>query len=253
MNSGRPLVPMIVVPDDGLGPAMLALSPAQRAFVYARVHFGCNNADAARRAGYSREKPHNAKVTAYGLAHSESIIAAIVEESRKVLVGEGPRSIRTLVEIRDDKAKEPKDRLKAAVELLNRGGLNAVSEHHLTVEHHDMTDAQKDARILALARELGLPDAAARKMLISPDVIDAEFEDVPAEKTPEQAARAERYQRTNERDKRRERDAMTPDQRAARSKELRDQRRADAKARYLEAQSREGIEDLLPTEKEACQ
>jgi hypothetical protein len=161
------------------------------------------------------------------------------------MAGEGPRSIRTLVAIRDDRSKEAKDRIKAAVELLNRGGLQAVSEHHLTVEHH-MTDAQKDQRILALCNELGLPEAAARKMLIAPEVLDAEFEEVP-EPTPEQAERAERYQRINEGEKQAARRAMSPEEREAHKAATREAHAASMKLRYAEAQqSREGIEDLLP-------
>lgn len=245
MSGGRSIMPLIVVPDDGCGPAMLALSPAQRAFVYARVHFGCTNTDAARRAGYSDSPGGGAKVTAYRLAHSEAVIAAMVEESRKVLVGQGPQSIKTLVDIRDDKAEDAKDRLKAAIELLNRGGLQAVSEHHVSVEHHHMTDAQKDQRILALAKELGLPDAEARKLLVSPEVIDAEFEEVPAAQTQEQAERAERYRQNNENGQRRQRQAMTPEQRAELSQFKREQRREAAKAKYRAAQDLNDLSDIL--------
>lgn len=234
-NRGRPLVPMIVVPDDMCGPAMAALPPAQRAFVAAKVHFGCSNAEAARKAGYSKNQPADAKVTGYQLAHQENIQAAIIEESRKVICSEGPRSIQTLVAIRDDKTKDAKDRLKAAIELLNRGGLNAVSEHHLTVEHK-MTDAQKDQRILALCQELGIPQTEARKMLIAPDVIDAEFAEVPpaAPVTEKQAARRARLPRDNE--LRRKRQKMTPENLAAHKKAMRETRRATAKVRYAQAQ-----------------
>jgi len=255
MNAGRTLVPLIAVPDDGCGPAMFALSPPKRAFVFAKVHFGCSNAEAARHAGYSKNHPGNAKVTAYQLAHSEEVQAAIIEESRKVMAAEGPRSIRTLVEIREDKKAEAKDRIKASLELLNRGGLNAVSEHHLTVEH-TLTPEQQDRRILELCRELEVPDAVARKMLIAPEAIDAEFTEVkPEPKTPEQIARAETYRRTNERERQAELRAMTPEAREASKAEARERDRAERKARYAEAQaardgadmegSSEGIEDLL--------
>lgn len=182
MSAGRPVQPLIVVPDEACGEAMLALSPAQRAFVYALVHFGCNAAEAARKSGYSNVKKGVAKVTAYRLVHTPAIVAAIQEEARKVMATEGPRSIKTLIELRDDKKGEAKDRLKAAVELLNRGGLNAVSEGHIRVDHHvRLTDAQKDARIISLAKELGLTSSETQKLLVDPSkVIDVEFEEVPA-------------------------------------------------------------------------
>jgi len=248
--NGRPLVPLIVVEDADCGPAMAALPPAQRAFVIGKVRHGLNNAEAAKRAGYA-DGPNGggAKVTGYRLAHTEAIIAAIIEESKKVLKSEGPNSIRTLVEIRDNRKNEAKDRLKAAVELLNRGGLNAVNEHHHLVEHR-LTEEQQDKKILALARELGLPDAEARKMLISPDAIEGEFEEVTPEpeRTPEQIDRAERYERNNEREQRQLRKAMTPEELAAHKERKRAEQKAAAKRKYEEAQvvkSSEGIEDLL--------
>ncbi len=252
MSAGRPLVPIIVVPDEGCGPAMAALSPAHRAFVVAKVHFGCSNAEAARRAGYSKDKLQHAKVTAYRLAHTDGIQAAIIEESRKVVCGEGPKSIRTLVEIRDDKTKEPKDRIKAAIELLNRGGLNAVSEHHMVVEH-TMTDAQKDRRILELCRELGIADMEARKLLIAPSVVDAEFTEVPPPEPPktlEQIARAEKAVRNSEVAKRRMRSAMTPDELAEHKQKMREARRATMKARYDAAQAEQqtDIKDFIDTQ-----
>lgn len=264
MTKGRPLEPLIVIPDDICGPALLALSPPMRAFVYAKVHFGCSNAEAARRAGYSKDKAHNAKVTAYQLAHRDDVQAAIIEASRKVMASEGPRSIKTLVDIRDDKGKDAKDRIKAATELLNRGGLNAVSEHHVKVEHR-MTDAQRDARIVALCKELGISDGEARKMLVAPDVIDAEFTEVEPEKTPEQAERAERYRRTHEGEKQNLRRHMSPDEltghkiktRAKRSKAMKDQYAAAQGEHQTDCEdfidaggneepmSADGLEDLL--------
>lgn len=175
-------LPQIRVPEDGLGPAMLALPNASmRAYVVGRVFYGLNRARAAEAAGYSTATPDVAKVQGYRLEHDERIQAAIAEESRKLMRSQGPRSIRTLIKIRDDKAAENKDRIKAATELLSRAGLNAVTEGHITVEHK-LTPAQQDRRILELARELGLSETEARKMLVDPSkVIDAEYEEVPAD------------------------------------------------------------------------
>ena len=231
---GRPVVPAIRVTEDGLGPAMLALSPAMRAFVFAKVFYGMNNARAAEAAGYSAPNRETAKVQGYRLAHDDRVQAAIAEESRKLMRAEGPRSIRTLIEIRDNGKNEAKDRLKAAVELLNRCGLNAVAESHLTVTH-EMSEAQLDRRILEMARELGVPDEAARKMLIAPDAIDAEFEDVTpaAPPTPEEIARQAERDRKNA--LRRELRNMTPEQREEYKRKQREQRSAVMKARYRDA------------------
>jgi hypothetical protein len=165
---------------------------------------------------------------------------------------EGPRSIRTLIEVRDDKKNEAKDRLKAAVELLNRAGLAAVSEAHLTVDHvHHLTEAQQDAKIIALAKELGLDDREARKLLIDPSkIIDAEFTEVAPEKTPEQIERAERYEGNAENERRNELAHMPPAEREASKQQARERRRAEKRARYAMAQrqadaGREGIEDIF--------
>jgi len=89
---GRPVTPLIDVPDEGLGQHMLALSPAQRAFVTAKVTFGVSNAKAARMAGYSAASPHSADVQGSRLAHNGLIQAATLEEGQKLARSEGPKS-----------------------------------------------------------------------------------------------------------------------------------------------------------------
>jgi hypothetical protein len=223
---------------------MLALSPPMRAFVAAYVYFGCTRAEAARRAGYSRSKPDNAKVTAYDLWRREDVQAAILEESRKLMRAEGPRSIKTLIDIRDDKQADKKVRVKAAESLLNRCGMAAVQESHVLVEHQ-LSEVEKDRRILALAAELGLPQIEAQKLLIDPKrIVDAEFSEVPVEPTPEEAARQEERDRENER--RRKLRTASPEERGRLKAETRAQRTAELKAKYAVAQGQDDdISDLL--------
>src|ERR1700676_927680 len=78
-RAGRPCVPLIPVPEDGLGPAMLALSPTMRAFVTAKVQLGASNAEAVRLSGYSTRSPAAVHVVANRLAHDERIQAALLE------------------------------------------------------------------------------------------------------------------------------------------------------------------------------
>ena len=89
----KTVLPAIRVSEDGLGPAMLALSPSMRAYVVARVFYGLNRSRAAQAAGYSTPTPDVAKVQGYRLEHDERIQAAIAEESRKLMRAEGPRSV----------------------------------------------------------------------------------------------------------------------------------------------------------------
>src|SRR5579872_2043027 len=121
-RGGRPCEPLIPVDETSLGPAMMALTPAMRAFVIAKVALGMTSIDAAKAAGYSARSPHALGVVGSRLAHDDRIQAAILEEGQKLMRSEGPKSVHVLVAIRDDKQAAPKDRLKAATELLNRSG-----------------------------------------------------------------------------------------------------------------------------------
>jgi hypothetical protein len=232
---GRPVQALIVVPEEVCGPALAALSPPQRAFVIALVQFGCTGAEAARRAGYS-DRGEGGKVVAYRLTHDDRVQAAILEESRKVMRAEGPRSILTLVQIRDDKELDAKSRIKAATELLNRGGLHAISEQHVSVEHR-LSDAEKDRRILALCQELGMAPTEARKLLIAPDAIEAKFTVIePAgPPTEEEARKVAKRDRNNE--AKRHRRKLTPAALKAHKAAVQAAHSARRKAAYVAAQA----------------
>ena len=159
---------VLLLNDSDLGPAMAALNERQRDYVRGKVFLGLDNAAAARAAGYSiATKSGTGHKTPWWLAHHPGVQDAILEESRKLLRSEGPRSIHTLVQIRDTADAAPRDRIKAAVELLNRAGMNAITETHHTVTHQ-LSEAEQDKRILALCAELGVAESEARKMLVAP-------------------------------------------------------------------------------------
>ncbi len=228
-------MPTNPVSDEGLGPAMLALSPAMRSFVSAKTLQGLSNTDAAKAAGYSDRSPHALGVAASRLAHDSRVQAALLEEGQRLMRSEGAKSVLTLVAIRDDKRVAAKDRLKAATELLDRSGFHAVAEQHISVEHM-LTDRQKDERMLALAREIGLSQDEAAKLLIAPpraDTIDAEFEEV----QPFDPVATERRDRANE--LRRLRRSMTPEERAAHREQMRQERIARGTARFAETRVEE--------------
>ncbi len=217
---GRPVTPLIPIDEASLGPAMLALSPGMRAFVYAKVHLGLTNVEAGKLAGYSTRSPNSLEVHTSQLAHHPNVQAAILEEGQKLMRAEGARSIRTLVEIRDSATADNRDRIRCAVELLNRSGFHAVSESHHH-EHVHMTEGEKDRRILALCAELGISEPEARKMLIAPTEMQKNAAGIyelpppePAqEPTEEERRRAVYRQRENENRRRRRR--MTPEEVAA--------------------------------------
>lgn len=253
-HNSRAIAPTITFNEADLGPAMLACNPGERAWVFHKIEGGLNNTDAAIAAGYSNSSRDSAKSAGCAIAHRERVQAALLEMSRKLMRTEGPKSIKTLVAIRDDLRVKPEVRAKCATELLSRAGMGAVSESHLTVTH-ELNEAQMDQRILALAAELGLTEEVARKMLISPadmqknaSIVDAEFEDVKPEVSPAEQARRDR---NNE--YRRKIRAMSPEELAAHKATRRKEksqafkaRRAACEAERLAALGREGLEDLLP-------
>ncbi|HVM77628.1 MAG TPA: hypothetical protein VMU06_01325 [Stellaceae bacterium] len=231
---------------------MLALTPPRRAFVRAKVLFGVNNKKAAEMAGYSPASSHALENRGYQLAHDPLIQEALREESVKMMRSEGIRSLHTLINLRDDASVAPRERLRAAVEIMNRCGLHAVTEAHVSVEHR-MTDVQKDRRILALAAELGLSDSEAKKLLIAPleatKIADAEFTVVEPATDEERAAAAKREKHAAQE---RARYHRTPEQREAHRRQVNEQRRQRGKHEYAEqskarseAITFEGLEDVL--------
>src|SRR5205823_3695889 len=114
--------------------------------------------------------------------------------------------------------------------LLNRSGFHAISEHH-EHQHVHMSDADKDARILALCAEMGLSPAEAQKMLIAPQDMQrnaAGVYELDAQPAPELSEKTRRYGDA-ENETRRRRRRMSPDERQADKarvrNELADQRR----------------------------
>jgi len=196
----------VLVSAVDLGPAMQALNPMQRAFVIGKVLAGLTDVEAARQAGYV--DPH---ANATRVAHTLVVQDAILEQSRALMRSQGPKSIHCLVEIRDDKTNNAKDRMKASVELLNRSGFHQISEHHVH-EHRHASDAEADRRILALAAELGLSPDQAKLMLVAPADFEQNAEGV--YEIPPQPP-SETQQAVSERKIYARRRGMTPEQVAA--------------------------------------
>lgn len=161
-----------VPPESSLGPKMLALTEAQRAFVIALVTTGGgNNAQAAAIAGYGGSDVAQ-RVAGHHLAHNPKVQEAIREEAEKRLRSGALLGASVLIEVAMDPLH--KDRVKAAESLLNRSGLLVETQQKITVEHIDSrSTAEIQRQTLALAERLGvkLPQIESR-------VIDAECEEV---------------------------------------------------------------------------
>ena len=165
--------------DPTLGPAMRALpSDQMRDFVRLLVTGNYNGTEAAEIAGYSASSRNVLNAKASDLNRDPRIQAALREECLKVIATHGPKAIATLVEIASNPRAADRDRIKAATELLNRGGLSSVTKHDVSVTV-SVTDAEKDREILALATELGLDQTATQKLLgYKPPPIDADFVEI---------------------------------------------------------------------------
>lgn len=163
--------------DARLGPAMEALSPMMRQFVLALIQTGCSQAKAAELAGY-QGGANTWKAMGWRLAHDARVQAAIHEEAQKLIRSTAIMAIGVITGIAKDPKVDAKDRLKAALELLNRSGLSAVTEHKVTVERR-MDDAAMIERIKVLATDLGIDH---RQLLGQAGVVvDAEFQVVEAD------------------------------------------------------------------------
>lgn len=153
------------------GPALEALPPMQQAFVLALVTLGCTQSKAAEIAGY-QGGPNTFKSKGWALAHDPRVQAAILEQSQKLIRAHAPMALNVVVDLARSANIDPRVRLKAALELLNRSGLHAQTEHKLTVEHHK-SDREQMERVVMLAKQLGMDPM---KLLGSAaNAVDAEF------------------------------------------------------------------------------
>ena len=175
MRPGRNLQPFLDA-DAHLGPAMQALSPLMQRFVVALVQTGCTQAKAAELAGYTGSA-ETLRATGHRVAHDARVQAALHEEATRLIGSTSTMAVNVLIDVARDKTLAPRDRIKAASELLNRGGLHPLSESKLTVEHVGRTEKEQIERIRVLAGHLGLDP---RQLLgaggVAPEIIDAQFE-----------------------------------------------------------------------------
>ncbi len=162
---------------------MAACNERERRFVVALVETGSDNTRAALYAGYrdtvDKDGYNNtAAVAGYRLAHRPRVQAAIREEAERRINGTAILAASVLVEIMRDPLH--KDRYKAAVESLNRAGLQVTTKHEVNVRD-DRTIGQLEEFIRVTAAKHGLdPEQlmGKSKPLALEAPIDAEWEDV---------------------------------------------------------------------------
>lgn len=143
------------IAQESLGPAMQKLTPMQRAFVRAFLdNGGRNQTQAALDAGYSNAS-EGAKVVGHHLAHNPKIQEAMLEVSKQRIRTSGVAAVSYLAECVTNDGLPPRDRMKAALALMDRQGLHAFTEHKTTVEH-TMDEADMITKIERLSEKLGI-------------------------------------------------------------------------------------------------
>lgn len=169
--------------DDRLsfGPAMLALTPRQQAFVVACFMTGQeNNALHARMAGY-QGTPATLATTGHRIAHDPAVLAAMLEEATKKMHSGVVMATGRLIHLAGN-AKEEKDQLKAIGMILNRAGLHEKTEHKLTVKR-ESSEAEMLQSIEKMAAFLGIDP---KKLTGNVKIIEGEFTAVEAPKQIEE-------------------------------------------------------------------
>jgi len=134
------------------------LTQKQRRFVTQHVRLGgVNGCAAALAAGYAgKDGGAGAAVTAHRLLRNPRVLAAIREEAERSLNAGLPIGTTVLQELAQNAVNESV-RLKAATELIDRGGLRLMNlSQHTVVIKDERSDDELRARVEQLQRELGL-------------------------------------------------------------------------------------------------
>jgi phage terminase small subunit len=164
---------ILVPPDEKLGPAMLECTPAQRAFVVAMVSGGANNAtQAAMVAGYGGTDDAK-RAAAKHLMRTPKVLAALREEADKFMISGVLVGARAVMEIAMDPLH--KDRLKAAVYLQERAGLQVTTKHEITVKDTRTPD-DVIRSIVDMAKKNNLDPKALLGFDPELPVVEGEFE-----------------------------------------------------------------------------
>lgn len=158
---------------NDFGPAMKALSPQYRAFVLALcTTAGGKAAEAARQAGYVDNHNGSIKVQGMRVKHKPEVQAAIREVCLQRITLDLPVLVDNLFNVATN--TQHKDQVKAALALINRGGLPDVTERNINI-NVTVSKEEKVAEIRAMAEEMGLDP---EKLL--GNISDAEFTEIPA-------------------------------------------------------------------------
>lgn len=170
------------VPTDDVadyGPAMLACNERQRQYVEIMVSRpNCSHALAARRAGYGNAATnHNTmRQIAFKVAHNPKVIEAIREVALQRMNTSTLLAANVLAQIAASPTAQDKDKIKAALGLLDRTGFGAQQNINVQKTVTRKVDVATAAQKIAEFKRR-FPTQFA-KLIGGPDVIDGEFTEV---------------------------------------------------------------------------
>lgn len=138
------------------GPAMSALTEKQQRFVLAILTIpGCSHSRAAREAGYSSEKGGD-RVRGHECAHNPAVQMALREEAGKRLNSMSVIAANVMMDIMLADETSPKDKLKAAMAVLDRTGFAAAQTINVNKNVTDNSGKAIMERIQRAADALGV-------------------------------------------------------------------------------------------------
>jgi phage terminase small subunit len=147
-----------IPPDVEQGPCFKKLSDRHKIFVMHVILQGnrVNWTESARAAGYlDNDEGTQLKVHASRLKRDPRIQAAIQEESKKLLWIGSLQAAHTLLDMIGDGSKATdRNKINAAMAILDRGGVPSSVEHTVN-HHHNYTLEEKIARVRELCSVLG--------------------------------------------------------------------------------------------------
>lgn len=172
---------LVEVPDEEhMGPAMKRLNERQRRFVCALGVYGGNGTRAYMFAGFEAKAEGSAAVGAHRLLAKDYIKDAIREEAERRMDWSTLLVVSGLIELAMPENTDKSSRMKALLALADRNGFHAKSEH-LIIHEDRRTTKEIINSIAQIAVRNGLdPKQLLGSAMPAPDIVDAQFEEVPA-------------------------------------------------------------------------
>lgn len=156
------------------GPAVAALTPKMRAYVFALLESDTGSkSDAVRVAGYDVTSNQSAAAIGCNLSQNPKVLAAIRELAENQIKSASLVGMKGIMEIAVDFLH--KDRLKACVQLLDRANILMPQHKQTIVVKDDRTNKQLIDWIRDKAEEMGLDP---KVLLGQAGVVDAEYEEL---------------------------------------------------------------------------